>query len=70
MPLRVFTDKLQKIAKEMPGMEGDIEPVDAWGGYVAVDKYAPDNLAKTQDNIQWKIQLKSVNDFDKEVRPK
>lgn len=68
MPLRVFTDKLQKIAQESEGI--DIEPVDSWGGYVAVDKFAKDNLSKTQDNIQWKTQLESTKPFESEVKRK
>lgn len=56
MPLRVFTDKLQHIKQETP-YEVEIEPVDAFGGYVAVDKYKKDNLEKVQENIQWKTGL-------------
>ena len=52
---RVFTDKLAKFSDLPSDM---VDPVDLNGGYVAVDKYAKDNLARTQDNIQWKTRLK------------
>lgn len=70
MPLRVFTDKLQHIAGEMQGMEDQIDPVDVFGGFVAVDKYAKDNLDRTQENIQWKVGLKASQPFESEVRNK
>ncbi len=59
MGVKVFTDKLQHIASEARehGSDIDIDPVDAFGGYVAVDKYAADNMKKTQKNIQWKTAL-------------
>lgn len=63
MPLRVFTDKLQEEGREMEHFGMDIEPVDAFGGYVAVDKYASNNLQKTNENIQWKTALNPTIGF-------
>lgn len=68
MKVRPFTDKLQEIAQDF-GVE-NVDPVDAFGGYVAVDKYASDNLDRTQDNIQWKTALKPVIPFESEVTKK
>lgn len=42
--------------KKLGTSEGMV-PVDAFGGFVAVDKYDKDNLENTQKNIQWKTQL-------------
>ena len=64
--IRPFTENLQEVAKDFPG--ADIDPVDAFGGYVAVDKYAKDNLEETQENITWKVGLKPAKDW--EVRQK
>lgn len=69
--IRPLTDKLQEIASDFPG--ADIDPVDSFGGYVAVDKYASDNLEETQDNITWKVGLKPtnpLNPWETEVRRK
>ena len=52
--IRVFTDKLRQFSDLPADM---VEPVDAFGGFVAVDKYAGDNMQRTQDNIQWKTSL-------------
>ena len=60
--IRSFTDKLQEVAKEYEGF--DVDPVDAFGGYVAVDKYAKDNLEETQENITWKTGLKPTNPWE------
>ncbi len=67
MPVRVFTDKLQKMAKELGSAEG-LEPVDLNGAYVAVDKYAPDNLSKTQKNINWRLATEPAIDFEEGVK--
>ena len=73
--MKVFTDQLQHEVKEMresglPMGMLDITPVDVFGGFVAVDKYAPDNLRRTQDNIEWKTALRRTNDWESEVRHK
>lgn len=68
--IRPFTDKLQKIAKDFPEGMMDVDPVDAFGGYVAVDKYDKDNLDDTQENITWKVGLQPANDWETEVRKK
>lgn len=60
--MKVFADKLEETLRQMrksgmPMDMMDIDPVDAFGGYVAVDKYDTDHMEETQENIQWKTQL-------------
>ena len=64
--IRPFTDQAQGFVQDF-GIE-NVDPVDAFGGYVAVDKYASDNLDRTQDNLNWKVGLEPVGTFNKEVR--
>lgn len=61
--IRPFTDKLQEVARDYEGF--DVDPVDIFGGFVAVDKYASDNLDETQENIQWKTGLKASVPLEK-----
>jgi hypothetical protein len=69
---RVFTDKLQHMASEFEeiglGIE-NLEPVDINGGFVAVDKQSPDNLRRTQKNIQWKTSLAPMGGDGVRIQP-
>lgn len=59
-------DHYQKM-KEF-GMECD--PVDAYGGYVAFEKFGKDNLTKTQDSIRDRFSLDAPDTRIEEVNGK
>jgi hypothetical protein len=48
--VKVFTDKVEVFKKAYPGV--DIEPVDAYGNFVPLDKFASDNLDNMENSIQ------------------
>lgn len=43
--------------KKMASYGMKIDPVDMNGGYVAFNKFGPDNLQRTQDNIRRRFEL-------------
>lgn len=69
---RVFTDKLQHMAGQFQNLglpTDELTPVDINGGFVAVDKWNPDNLRNTQHNIQWKTALTPNGGNDTGMQP-
>lgn len=63
MTMDIFADDFTLNKKDYTKMQQlgiNIDPVDMNGGFVALDKQSPDNLQKTQKNIQRRFELENI----------
>ena len=52
--------------EELKAMGIEVDPGDINDGYVPLDKLSPDNLAKVQDNIKERFNMKQAGDDEGE----
>ncbi len=53
-------DSRNKMLRGM-GIDEEVNPVDMNGGFVAFDKNDPENLNRTQDNLNWRFSARGIH---------